>query len=273
MNDINSLSLVLIHPDLFRLAAISSSDHIVISDPDGKIFFANDAACRITGYSQSEMIGHTPSLWGRQMSTNFYKQLWKTIKDEKQPFNGNVRNKRKNGEIYDAILRIAPILNSGQELIGFIATEEDISEQMRIDRAKTEFISFASHQLRSPITAIRWYTEMMLSEDGGIVSERQKHLLNESYSAVLKMNDLVSSFLNVSRIELGTFLIDPKPLNISDIVSQCIAELDSLKAQKNLVVELSFDKTIDTLKADKQLFIIIGRIEKTIEYIKFQSKK
>jgi len=78
----------------------------------------------------------------------------------------------------------------------------DITHEALVDRQKTEFVSIASHQLRTPLTAVSWYTEMMLQGDAGKLSPSQKKYLNEIYQSNQVMIDLVSKLLNVSRIEL-----------------------------------------------------------------------
>lgn len=115
----------------YKLAIDNANNHIVITDVDGKITYANLAAEKLTGFSFSEMIGKTPSLWGKQMPLEFYKNLWNTVKIEKKVFSGEITNKRKNGEIYTAMASISPILEGDKKLIGFVGIEEDITERKK----------------------------------------------------------------------------------------------------------------------------------------------
>lgn len=112
--------------NIFKLAVENSSNHIVLTDVNGYIIYANHAAESITGYSFAEMKGQTPRLWGGLMSADFYKEMWDTIKNNQKPFYGEITNRRKNGELYTALTRISPILQN-TELKGFLGTEEDIS--------------------------------------------------------------------------------------------------------------------------------------------------
>lgn len=120
-------NLDLEHKSNFKQAVEQSPNHIVITDINGRILFANLTAEKLTGYSFSEMVGNTPRLWGGLMGADFYKKLWHTIKIEKKEFSGEVRNRNKNGEEYTVMARINPIQNLKGELLGFIGTEEDIS--------------------------------------------------------------------------------------------------------------------------------------------------
>lgn len=110
----------------FRTAFENSFDHMILTDTNGVIQFANDSVTKITGYSVLEVIGKTPALWGGQMSEDFYRDFWKTIKTDKKEFLGVMRNMRKGGELYIAEVRIVPILN-GKKLIGFLGIERDIT--------------------------------------------------------------------------------------------------------------------------------------------------
>jgi PAS domain S-box-containing protein len=107
----------------------NSTNHTVITDSNGIVLFANKAAQMITGYSESEILGNTPRLWGGIMSPEFYIKLWKEALDGK-PFVGEITNRRKSGEIYHAIAHISPIFEKDKEVIGFVGTEEDISERV-----------------------------------------------------------------------------------------------------------------------------------------------
>ncbi|MEI8096529.1 MAG: CHASE4 domain-containing protein [Candidatus Moraniibacteriota bacterium] len=120
----------------FQQIADTSFDHIIITDIEGKVLYANHSAETLTGYSQEEMMGENPSIWGKQMSQEFYENLWQTIKIEKESFAGEVTNRRKNGQSYLAAVRITPILDEQGMIQFFVGIERDITEerqaQMRI---------------------------------------------------------------------------------------------------------------------------------------------
>ncbi len=118
----------------FRLALESSDNHVIITDQDGLITYANPAAQRLTGFSWDEMQGNTPRLWGRQMSSEFYQTFWATIKNKKQVFEGEITNKRKNGEIYQAYATVSPIIGQdGKKLMGYVGVEYDITERKKAE--------------------------------------------------------------------------------------------------------------------------------------------
>lgn len=114
--------------NLLAQAIQSSTNHIIITDPNGVVLFANKASEKLTGYSLTEMIGNTPRLWGGVMSPKFYKDFWKR-KLSGQNFDGQIINRKKTGELYYTIAHISPIIDEEKKVIGFIGTEEDVTEQ------------------------------------------------------------------------------------------------------------------------------------------------
>lgn len=119
--------------EVFKLAAESSFSHIILTDINGKIIFANIGAEQITGFTKSEIIGQTPRLWGGLMDKKSYEKLWQTIKVEKKSFEAEMRNRRKNGQLYQTIARISPILDQTGKLVGFMGTEADISQRLQLE--------------------------------------------------------------------------------------------------------------------------------------------
>lgn len=133
MNGINKNDIP--SPIDFRLAVSNAFNHIIITDPEGIVLYANPAVEKLTGYTMEEVVGNNPRLWGAQMDKEYYQKMWDTIKNKKQPFRGEIKNRRKNGEIYYAKVLISPILDDDGNLQGFIGTEEDITKQYSLEKA------------------------------------------------------------------------------------------------------------------------------------------
>ncbi|MCK5461071.1 PAS domain S-box protein [Candidatus Gracilibacteria bacterium] len=244
----------------FKLAVENVSDQIVITDPNGLILYANKALEDITEYKVSEIIGKKNGgrdLWGGLMPDKFYAKLWKEVKEKKKVFFCELQNHKKSGEVYNAEVHIYPILNSKKEVQFFVVVERDITKAKEVDRMKTEFVSLASHQLRTPLSAINWYTEMLLAGDAGELSEEQKQYLDEIYNGNQRMVVLVNSLLNVSRIELGTMPVELELLNIKEIVQSVLGELVSTIKEKKMKVDLIYDKKVPLVKMDRKLMRII----------------
>ena len=133
----NNIDVQLASDNFFAKAVQDSTNHVVITNPEGIVLFANKAAEKTTGYSHDEIIGNTQRLWGGLMDHNFYADIWNQL-GEGKPFRGQILNRRKNGDLYTALITASPITNRDNEIIGFIGTEEDVSD---LKRAKDEIIA------------------------------------------------------------------------------------------------------------------------------------
>ena len=242
----------------FKLALDNASDLVTITDIEGIILYCNQSVEKITGYSTKESLGKKAgTLWAQPMPTSYYEKLWKTIKTDKKTFDGEIKNKKKNGDLYDAKITISPVLNDKLEIEFFIGIERDITHEKMVDKTKTEFVSLASHQLRTPLSSINWYAEMLLAGDGGKLNDEQSSFVKEIYTGNQRMVELVNSLLNVSRLELGTFAVDPEPTDVVKMVEDVFNELKPGILQKKLKTNFDHAKDIPIIQADPKLFRIV----------------
>lgn len=112
-------------------------DQVILTDPDGVILYANEKTAEITGYSLKEIIGNRPSLWGKQMPKEFYENIWHDIKELKKAIVVRVTNRHKNGTLYDATLRISPILDRNGDIKFFFGMEHKINGDLLINAKKS----------------------------------------------------------------------------------------------------------------------------------------
>ncbi len=119
--------------------------------------------------------------------------------------------------------------------IKMVGVNWDVTQEMEIDRAKSEFVSLASHQLRTPLSTIKWYAEMLMMGDAGTLSDEQHTYLQEIYRGNQRMIDLVNSLLDVSKMEIGTLGNVPALTNCLEVAHTVIRELQPLIDTKGLV--------------------------------------
>lgn len=211
------------------------ADHVVITDSNAHIIYANKAAEKHTGFSRDEMIGRNPAdLWGGQMPKEFYEKMWHTIKIEKKPFVGEVKNKRKDGAEYWQEIHISPILWDNGEVKFFIGIEPNITDRKEKEKFREEFIAILAHQVKNPLAAIRWTLDWM-RESGGL-SVEQKNALAEIYEQNQGMISLISDLLTMSR--MADVLVVTEKIDIANEVDAIIATLKARFAN----VSFSFQK-------------------------------
>jgi len=142
-------------------------------------------------------------------------------------------------------------------------------ELKRINRAKSEFISMASHQLRTPLTSIKGYISMLLEGDYGDIGKKQKEILGNVFQSNQRLIKIVNELLNISRIELGKMELTKTETQIEDLVESCCKELAPEAEKKKLKMIFKKPKTalpklkIDNLKIRQ---VIINLIDNAIRY-------
>jgi two-component system, OmpR family, sensor histidine kinase VicK len=145
----------------------------------------------------------------------------------------------------------------GGKISGTACIVRDVTKEKEIDRAKGEFVSLASHQLRTPLSTIGWYAEMLLAGDAGELNPEQKDYLEEIYKSNRRMVDLVNALLNVSRIDLGTFILTPEPVDFVETMVSVIKDLGQQIHEKELVIKEDYEKDFPKIQADPKLTRII----------------
>lgn len=151
---------------------------------------------------------------------------------------------------------ISPIY-ANKDIIGYVATEEDITEIRNIDDVKTKFISITSHQLKTPPTIIKFLSEILLSGKLGKLTKKQKEYLNDIQSSNQRMIYLINALLDVSRIEMGSFTVTVKKSDPNIIVQNIISELRPVIDKAQLNLKTIFPEKKIVLLLDESLFSII----------------
>jgi len=109
-----------------------------------------------------------------------------------------------------------------------------------LDKTKDEFISMASHQLRTPLTTVKGYLSMILDGDVGPVKKDQKELMQNAFDGANRMVYLIADLLNVSRLQSGKFVIDDKPTELTEVVAGEVLQLKEQAAARQ--IELIYQK-------------------------------
>lgn len=202
----------------------SIGDGVVATDKNGAIIFVNKAA--------KEMIAWDDSMIGKRLAevSLLADETGKHIPVEKHPLHlCLVKRKKiistnyhfvKKDKMDLAVYISAMPIFLKNEIIGAIEVFRDITNEKEIDRIKSEFVFLASHQLRTPLSTINWYVEMLMSGDAGPINEDQKNYLKEVYQGNQRMVEMVNDLLNVSRLDLGTFEAQLVPVDLKNLIEE-----------------------------------------------------
>lgn len=242
----------------------SIGDGLVVVDKEGKISYINKSFEEMLGWKTQEVVGKSmvevvPREDVDGLEVAFKERiLTQVLAGEK--FIADLTNPfyyiRKNKSRFPASSIVAPVILNAK-IVGAVEVFRDITKEKEIDKAKTEFVSLASHQLRTPLSAVNWYSEMLLTGDVGEVTQEQNKYLEEIYNGNQRMTDLVNTLLDVSRIEMGTFMVEPRPTNIVELAQSVIKEQKLEITKKELQFTKVFERGIPCIQADPKLLRMV----------------
>lgn len=170
--------------------------------------------------SADETIGYF--ILGEKMTGVYTRQDTNALKAIANELVIAVQNARSVQAIRDLNANLEQRVNSATREL-----RQSNKKLIELDETKDEFVSMASHQLRTPLTSVKGYISMVLEGDAGKITPAQKRLLEEAFTSSERMVHLISDFLNISRLQTGKFVIDKSLVNLADLVDQ---EVDGLKA-------------------------------------------
>ncbi|HTX86671.1 MAG TPA: ATP-binding protein [Candidatus Nanoarchaeia archaeon] len=260
----------------------SIGDGLVATDRQGVVILFNHEAEKMFGIKASKAIGKSIfKLW------SIFDKDGRVLAKKDRPLqtaliNGKTVSSLVSNPYYYAAgkrkvpvaITVTPVIFRGG-IIGAIDVFRDISRDVEIDQAKSEFVSFASHQLRGPSTAIGWQIEMFLEKYGDKLSLEQREKIDDIYRSNRQISELITDFLNVSKIEYGLSAVESAPVNIASIITQVLNEQFKLRLEeKKIKAEEKFDRGICSINADANLFklIVENLVSNAIKYSPIDGK-
>lgn len=250
----------------------SIGDGAITTDEFGKITRINPKALEILGYTEREMIGQWFPRKIQAVTTEN-----KIINLIDRPITrafldgDSVSQKSfyrdKQGNVVPVFITVSPILLDGKPL-GAIEVFRDITREEEIDRMKSEFISLASHQLRTPLSAIKTYSHMLVEGYMGNITPPQKKAMRTIIGASNRMNELISTLLNITRMESGTIRVVPKYVKLDALAQEAMQEVSLLAADRSISLSTRTGKGSMGVRTDPLLFkeVIINLTTNAIKY-------
>jgi PAS domain S-box-containing protein len=192
--------------------ALDKSSIVAMTDREGTITYANDKFCEISKYSREELIGQNHRMIKSDYHPpQFYENLWKTISSG-EVWSGDIKNITKDGSYYWVKTTIVPFIGIDGKPEQYIAMRMDITKQKKTeeklkdsledirtaDKMKDEFSTMVSHELKTPLTPIKFNTEMLL-EPGvlGPLNQEQTSIIKDIEENAIRLESLISESKNL----------------------------------------------------------------------------
>ena len=220
---------------------------LVVINKEGKIITFNKAAESLLGWTEKEVLG-------REL-TEIIRIDYETSINESRLTSSRQSSLyfiRKDNTKFPAAITTTSY-GVGSSILGTATLFRDITMEQNVDKMKNEFISLASHQLRTPLAAIKWYTEMLLKGDAGNLLPEQAKYGETIYSSTQRMIDLVNLLLNISRIESGRINVEPLPTDLKKLVDEVVQEVRIRYADKKQTFSVKFPDTLPMITIDPRL--------------------
>jgi PAS domain S-box-containing protein len=250
-------------------AIMQSPISVLITDKDGYIEFFNPAFCKVTGWKDQEILGKKPNILKSGFQpASFYEKLWKTISSGNE-WQGEFKNKRKNGEYYWELASISPIKNIFGTITHYVKIAENISYLKKIEKDlkkakheaeqantyKNNFIANMSHEIRTPINSIIGFSELLRHES---LSQQRR----AKYSEIIEENSqsllrLIDDIIDLAKIEANELKIKKEACSLGELYTELELTYNNfLKRKQNPNIKLMFrippDSHHDVIFTDSQ---------------------
>ncbi|MFN3557465.1 MAG: PAS domain S-box protein [Bacteroidales bacterium] len=246
---------------LLNRAIEASSVAVIITNAEGEISYVNPFFSQMTGYGHNEIMGQKPSiLKSGFLSATLYEELWSAISTG-NTWEGELLNKKKNGDLFWVRILISPITNSKGELTNFVAIQEDISfkkqaaeiqNQLEVAqksaRFKQDFLAKMSHEIRTPLTGVLGMIEVLGQTP--LAADQQEYIADIKTSGE-NLKEIINQVLEYSKIEAGKLRLRPQDFEFKTLFQET-KQLYKDNLQAGVEFNIEIDPNIPSfIHADK----------------------
>jgi PAS domain S-box-containing protein len=250
----------------------SLADAVIGFDASGLITSLNPSAEGLLGIAQGDAIGRRlrDLLHIRQEDDpdfSFGRYMDTALNGDAIPFPENVYLERGDGRKTYVTGVVLPLLGDARKASGLVVTLSDITYTREVDQMKTGFLSVAAHQLRTPLSTIRWYLELLNDPSEGKLKKNQKMFAENAYLSLRKMVGLVNRLLAVTRLEAGRVPFKPEPTDLRAMTRDIVEDLKHKLGERRLDVRVAIPE-LPTVPLDPTLAreVFTNLIENAVRY-------
>lgn len=235
---------------------------VVAVDTNGQVLRVNRAAENMLGWTSKELIGKMfvdlISLVDKHghIVPRDKRPLLKTLLTGERVQIEAIYLRKDKSPLHVALTNRAVVIDGKTH--GALSTFRDITQENAIDRAKSEFVTLASHQLRTPISAIAWVSELLMHGDAGKLKREQMDYIQQIYHSNKRMAALVDAMLTASSLELNSLPVRPELTDLQKLNREVLqARLDTVPANKILHIKEYYDPALRPVLFDPNITKII----------------
>ncbi|MBI3981260.1 PAS domain S-box protein [Candidatus Microgenomates bacterium] len=242
-----------------------SEDAIYGIDLKTKITNWNHGASQLFGYQKSEVIGRKINILMPQENLKETLMLLETIQKGKTVKKTESTRRKKDGTVFPVSVTISPIHNVKHQLIGFSFISRDITERKLLEARREEFVSIASHELKTPITTLKAFTQILKTRFKQIGDEETAYFLSKMDDEINKLTYLINGLLDVTKMRSGIIELNEDVYNFDDIVEETIEMLQKT-SRKHRIVKKGFVKKYLRTDKNRLVQVITNLITNAIKY-------
>jgi signal transduction histidine kinase len=159
-------------------------------------------------------------------------------------------------------------------LMGYVVILKNVTKYMELDLAKTNFIATVSHELKTPVSAIKFSLQLLENEKTGVLNQEQHELIKSCEEDTNNLLKIISELLNLAQVETGNIQLNILPVNLNDILQFAINTNKMAANQKNIVFDIDFPSDLPKVIADKEktAWVLTNIISNAIRYSDENSK-
>jgi PAS domain S-box-containing protein len=264
--------------------AIDESASVTITDKNGIITYVNNRFVEITGFSRKELIGstHNSMLNSGFHSDSFFANMWETVSNGLVWF-GTIKNKAKDDSHLWFNTTVTPLFGDDGKPEQYIFIRADITklktmeenlanaiEDLRgADKLKDEFSTMVSHELKTPLTPIKFNTEMLLEEGVlGTLNQDQLNSVNEIVINSTRLENLISDILYAQKLDMNRMVFDKKKFNSTTLIQRIAKNLLPLMQKKGIELEIKSSFAGDIFSDENRIQQVMENlIKNSIDFV------
>ena len=233
----------------------SIADGVIVVDTEGKITLMNPAAAAMTEWQINDAIGVDAQLVAKMSHED-----GEEIRPEDNPFTVVLKQQKhvnqtllltgRDGKSQTVSLVISPVIEpTGNRLFGAVAVMRDISDERAAEKQRADFISTASHEMRTPVAAIEGYLALALNEKVSTIDTRARGYLEKAHTSTQHLGKLFQDLLTSSKAEDGRLSNHPQVVEMGAYLQQLTDDLKFAAEKKGLFVDFLVGSTNDAIDA------------------------